>query len=158
MFTRHIYFENIGLTLLFWVFFNYFNFLPMLEWFNLDLLLFRLISSNGQLTKHSSNGSCFIIVFIQKRCCLNICLVGRLLFFALIGQHLAFVLFLHFPQLAVPSEMSDLRNFWLHAMCKCSEYHSTCRREIWWLGLTVWCLVKLFRVRVCLRKRKIIEI
>jgi len=40
---------------------------------------------------------------------------------------------LHFPQLAVSSEMSDLRNFWLHAMCKCSEYYSTYCREIWWL-------------------------
>ena len=108
MFTRHIYFENIGLTLLFWVFFYYFNFLPMLEWFNLDLLLFRLISSNGQLTKHSSNGSCFIIVFIQKRCCLNICLVGRLLFFALIGQHLAFVLFF-----ALSPTGGAKRNVWL---------------------------------------------
>jgi len=38
-------------------FFNYFNFLPMLERFELGLLLFRLISSNGQLTKHSSNAS-----------------------------------------------------------------------------------------------------
>ena len=38
-------------------FFNYFNFLPMLEWFKLGLLLFRLLSSNGQLTKHISNGS-----------------------------------------------------------------------------------------------------
>ena len=38
-------------------FFNYFNFLPMLEWFKLGLLFFRLISSNGQLAKHSSNGS-----------------------------------------------------------------------------------------------------
>jgi len=34
-------------------FFKYFNFLPMLEWFKLGLLLFRLILSNGQLTKHS---------------------------------------------------------------------------------------------------------
>jgi len=94
---RHIYFENIWLTLLFWVFFTYFNFLPMLEWFKLGLLLFRFISSNGQLTKHSSmEVNCFRIVFIQKRCCLNICLVGRLLFFALIGQLLAFVLFFTF--------------------------------------------------------------
>jgi len=37
-------------------FFNYFNVLPMLESLKLGLLLFRLISSNGQLTKHSSNG------------------------------------------------------------------------------------------------------
>jgi len=37
--------------------------------------------------------NCFRIVFIQKRRCLNICLVGRLLFFAFIGQHLVFVLF-----------------------------------------------------------------
>jgi len=29
----------------------------MLEGFKLGLLLYRLISSNGQLTKHSSNGS-----------------------------------------------------------------------------------------------------
>ena len=43
---------------------------------------------------HSNKyGNCFRIVFIQKRCCLNICLVGRLLFFALTGQHLAFVFF-----------------------------------------------------------------
>ena len=40
--------------------------------------------------------NCFRIVFINKRCCLNICLVGRLLFFALIGQHLAFVFFCTF--------------------------------------------------------------
>jgi len=104
-------------------------------------LLFRLISGNGQLTKHAQmEVNCFRIVFIQKRYCLNICLVNRLIFFALIGQHLAFVFFLHFPQLAVSREMSDLRNFWLHAMCKCSEYYSTYRREIWW-GLRVWCLV-----------------
>ena len=43
---------------------------------------------------HSNKyGDCFRIVFIQKRCCLNICLVGRLLFFALTGEHLAFVFF-----------------------------------------------------------------
>jgi len=39
---------------------------------------------------------------------------------------------LHFAQPAVSSEMSDLRNFWLDAMCKCSEYYSTYGREIWW--------------------------
>ena len=94
---RQVYFGNIRLTLLLWVFFNYFIFLPMLEWSKLGLLLFRIISSNGQLTKHSSNGiNCFRIVFIQKRCCLNIYLVGRLLFFALIWQHLAFVIFFTF--------------------------------------------------------------
>ena len=57
---------NVYETHLFWKFptyvavlsfFNYFNFLPMLEWFKLGLLLFRLFSSNGQLTKHSSNWS-----------------------------------------------------------------------------------------------------
>jgi len=36
--------------------------------------------------------NCFRAVFIQKNC-LNICLVGRLLLFALIVQHLAFVFF-----------------------------------------------------------------
>jgi len=41
--------------------------------------------------------NCLRIFFIQKRCCLNICLVGRLLFFALIGQHFAFVFFCTFP-------------------------------------------------------------
>jgi len=40
--------------------------------------------------------NCFRIVFIQKRCCLNICLVGSLIFFAFIGQHLAFVFFCTF--------------------------------------------------------------
>jgi len=70
--------------------------------------------------------NCFRIVFIQKRCCLNICLVGRLLFFA-VGQHLAFVFF------ALSSTGGVKRNFWLHAMCKCSEYYFTYRREIWWL-------------------------
>jgi len=58
--------DNVHETHLFWKyptyiavlsFFKYFNFLPMLEWFKLGLLLFRLILSNGQLTKHSSNGS-----------------------------------------------------------------------------------------------------
>jgi len=58
--------DNVHETHLFWKyptyvavlsFFNYFNFLPMLEGFKLGLLLYRLISSNGQLTKHSSNGS-----------------------------------------------------------------------------------------------------
>jgi len=57
--------DNVHETHLFWKYptyvavlsFYYFNFLPMLEWFKLGLLLFRLISSNGQLTKHSSNGS-----------------------------------------------------------------------------------------------------
>jgi len=58
--------DNVHETHLFWKyptyvavlnFFNYFNFLPMLEWLKLGLLLFRLISSNCQLTKHSSNGS-----------------------------------------------------------------------------------------------------
>jgi len=58
--------DNVHETHLFWKyttyvailsFFNYINFLPMLEWFKLGLLLFRFISSNGQLTKHSSNGS-----------------------------------------------------------------------------------------------------
>jgi len=58
--------DNVHETHIFWKyptyvavlsFFNYVNILPMLEWFKLDLLLFRLISSNGQLTKHSSNGS-----------------------------------------------------------------------------------------------------
>ena len=82
------------------VFKTYFNFLPMTNWFNLDLLYFRLISSNGQLTKNGSNGSysnCFRIVFIQKSCCPNICLVCRLLFFAIVGQHLAFVFSGTFP-------------------------------------------------------------
>jgi len=56
--------DNVHETHLFWkyptyvaVFFNCFNFLPVLEWFKLGLLLFRLSSSNCQLTKHSSNGS-----------------------------------------------------------------------------------------------------
>ena len=58
--------DNVHETHLFWKyptyvavlsFFNYFNCLPMLEWFKLGLLLFRLISSNCQLTRHSSNGS-----------------------------------------------------------------------------------------------------
>jgi len=58
--------DNVHETHLFWKyltyvavlsFFNYFNFLLMLEWFKLGLLLFRFISSNGELTKHSSNGS-----------------------------------------------------------------------------------------------------
>jgi len=58
--------DNVHETHLFWKyppyvavlsFFHYFNFLSMLESFKLGLLSFRLISSNGQLTKHSSNGS-----------------------------------------------------------------------------------------------------
>jgi len=58
--------DNVHETHLFWKyptyiavlsFFNYFNFLPMLEWFKLGFLLFRLISINGQLTKHCSNES-----------------------------------------------------------------------------------------------------
>jgi len=34
------------------------------------------------------------------------------------------------------------RNFWLHAICACTEQHFTCkmRWENWWLGLRVWCL------------------
>ena len=36
------------------------------------------------------------------------------------------------------------RNFWLHAICACTEQHSTykIRWENWWLGLRVWCLGK----------------
>jgi len=35
----------------------------------------------------------------------------------------------------VSSEISDLRNFWLHAMCACTEWYSTyqIRWENWWL-------------------------
>jgi len=35
----------------------------------------------------------------------------------------------------VSSELSDLRNFWLHAMCACTEKYSTyqIRWENWWL-------------------------
>jgi len=50
--------------------------------------------------------NCFRIVFIEKKCCLNICLVGRLFFFALIAQHLAFVFFA-LSLTGVSSEMSD---------------------------------------------------
>jgi len=34
------------------------------------------------------------------------------------------------------------RNFWLHAICACTEQHSTyqIRWENWWLGLRIWCL------------------
>jgi len=35
-----------------WVFEKNFKFLPMLEWLNVDLFLFHLISSNSQLTKN----------------------------------------------------------------------------------------------------------
>ena len=36
------------------------------------------------------------------------------------------------------------RNFWLHALCACTEQHSTyqIRWENWWLGLRIWCLGK----------------
>jgi len=36
------------------------------------------------------------------------------------------------------------RNFWLHAICACTEQHSTyqIRWENWWLGPTIWCLGK----------------
>jgi len=36
------------------------------------------------------------------------------------------------------------RNFWLHAICACTEQHSTYHRrwENWWLGLRIWCLAK----------------
>ena len=36
------------------------------------------------------------------------------------------------------------RNFWLHAICACTEQHSTyeINWENWWLGLRVWCLGK----------------
>ena len=52
--------DNVHETHLFWKyptyvavlgFFNYFNFLPMLKWFKLGLLFFRLISSNGSIDK-----------------------------------------------------------------------------------------------------------
>ena len=44
----------------------------------------------------------------------------------------------------VSSDISDLRNFWLHALCTCTEQHSTyqIRWENWWLGLRIWCLGK----------------
>jgi len=36
------------------------------------------------------------------------------------------------------------RNFWLHAMCACTQQHSTyqIRWDNWWLGLRIWCLPK----------------
>ena len=39
----------------------------------------------------------------------------------------------------VSSEISDLLNFWLHAMCACTESYSTyqIRWENWWLGFRV---------------------
>jgi len=52
--------DNVHETHLFWKyptyvavlsFFNYFNFLPMLEWFKLGILLFRENSSNGSINK-----------------------------------------------------------------------------------------------------------
>ena len=58
--------HNVHETHLFWKypnnvallsFFKYFKFPPMLKWLKFGLLLFRLISSNCQLTKHSSIGS-----------------------------------------------------------------------------------------------------
>jgi len=44
----------------------------------------------------------------------------------------------------VSREISDLWNFWLHAICACTEQHSTyqIRWENWWLGLRIWCLGK----------------
>ena len=51
--------------------------------------------------------NCFRIVFIEEKCCLNICLVDRLFFFALIGQHLAFVFF------ALSLTGGVKRNVWL---------------------------------------------
>jgi len=54
-------------------------------------------------------------VFIQKRYCLNICLVSRLIFFAFIGQHLAFVFF------ALSSTGGVMRNIWL-AKCLTSRH------------------------------------
>jgi len=39
----------------------------------------------------------------------------------------------------VSSEISHLRNFWLHALCTCTEWYPTyqIRWENWWLGLRV---------------------
>jgi len=36
------------------------------------------------------------------------------------------------------------RNFWLYAICACTEQHSTyqIRWENWWFGLRIWCLAK----------------
>jgi len=44
----------------------------------------------------------------------------------------------------VSSEISDLRNFWFHAMCACTEQQATYQIhwENWWLGFRVWCLAK----------------
>jgi len=44
----------------------------------------------------------------------------------------------------VSREISDLRNFWLHATCACTEQYSTyqIRLESWWSGLRDSCLGK----------------
>ena len=48
------------------------------------------------------------------------------------------------------------RNFWLHAMCTCTEQHSTyqIRWENWWLGHRVWCLGKCVGLRFMLQLEK----
>jgi len=57
--------------------------------------------------------------------------------------------------------LSVKRNFWLHAMCACTEQHSTykIRWENWWLGLRVWCLGKCVGLGFMLQLEKtIIEV
>jgi len=51
-----------------------------------------------------------------------------------------FCFFFTFLNWRCQAKCLDFRNFSLHAMCKCSEYYSTYRRKIWWIGLRVWCL------------------
>ena len=78
-----------------WVFQKYFNFVPMLESRNVhhvksncswDMFLWKILAES----------TVSWVFIIQKSCCLNIYLVGRLLLFALIGQHLDFVFFCTF--------------------------------------------------------------
>ena len=56
----------------------------------------------------------------------------------------------------VSSEISDLRKFWLHTICACTEQHSTyqIRWENWWLGLRIWCLCKSVRLGFMLQLEK----
>jgi len=48
------------------------------------------------------------------------------------------------------------RNFWLHAICACTEQHSTYKIcwENWWFGLRVWCLGKCFGLGFMLQLEK----
>ena len=48
------------------------------------------------------------------------------------------------------------RKIWLHAICVCTEQHSTYKIcwENWWIGLRVWCLVKCVGLGFMLQSEK----